>query len=230
MIGKLGLVLECGKGGPDELVMTCLVRRLSPETQVVTRSRGNKRAIFNEGLETAQALVEVDRCDLVLVQWDTKPYWEGPPAARSCEDEAGELREKLAALPDCSEATKQKIRLLCLSVELETWLLADPAAIREHLSTATHPCKWKGATPASVTDAKATLDMLCIAHRGRGRRYSDFSEAAKIARRWNTTRKLRKVSSFARFANLLTGKADAEFVADGSVCNDLCHAGAMMGR
>lgn len=230
MIRKLGLILECDSGGPDQNVLGCLVRRLSPETVVVPKPQGSKEGVYQKAAEVAKDLVEIDQCDLVLIVWDQKPLWkdaEKDIEARNCRDERAIMLDCLKGLP---EDVMSRVSLLCISAELETWLLADDSVIREYLSRDSHPCKWKGAKFSATTDAKAILNSLCVEYRGRSRRYTDFSEAAKIARAWTTTKKLRKVPSFSRFLKLITGNENAEFLHDGTVCNDLCYDSTMMGR
>lgn len=223
MIKKLGLILECDAGGPDELVFKCLVRRLSPETKVLVRTQGNKPAVFERGADVAKALVEKDGCDLVLIVWDLKPLFE---EAGNCVDEANDLKANLSGL---SNATRRRIKLLCLTYELETWLLADAAAVKDYLSTSTRACNWRRSrAPESFTDAKSALNKVCKDFRGR--RYEDFREAIQIASRWTTTTKFRGVQSFERFAGLLTGNPASEFQQDGKACADLCHSGHMMGK
>lgn len=107
MIKKLGLILGCDAGGPDELVFKCLVRRLAPETKVVVRTLGNKRAVFERGMDVAKSLVETDGCDLVLIVWDLKPLFED---AGNCVDETNEMKSNLSGLPN---ETCIRIKLLC---------------------------------------------------------------------------------------------------------------------
>ena len=137
------------------------VLRLSPETEVITRSLGNKPAIFGRGPDVAKALVETDKCDLVMIVWDLKPQWEKPG---SCKTEATTLRLNFDGLP---AATKSKISLLCLTFELEAWLLTDDAAVRDYLSKEAHPCTWQVSKPASYQDAKAQLNKVFSEFRGR---------------------------------------------------------------
>lgn len=225
MIKRLGLVLECDAGGPDELVLKCLVRRLSPGTEVIVRTMGNKEALFERGADVARDLVDIDGCDLVLIVWDLKPPWDKP---RSCVNETQRLLDQLAPMPN---PPRSQIRLLCLSYELETWLLADASAVQEHLSTAAHPVKIRAIKKLEqVQDPKALLDKLCTDHRGASRRYVDFREAIQIARRWTSSVPLCRITSFARFLTLLTGTPNTAFQHSGDVCNDLVHGAAMMGR
>lgn len=224
---KLGLVLECDVGGPDERVLTCFARRLKPRIQVEAVALGDKPTIFSKGVETAQRLVETNGCDLVLIVWDLKPFLEGPPPATHCIHEAEVLRQRLAAL---NRATRAKIRLLCLTWELETWFIADEKAVSAYLSTDAHKKKFKCANPEGKTDPKAVLDKACKEARGRSRGYEDFKEAIRIACGIEQTNKLQAIPSFERFAKLLTGDSAAQFQQSGDTCNDLRHGAAMLGQ
>lgn len=223
MIRKLGIILECDAGGPDELIFKCLVRRLSPDTKVVTRSLGNKLAVEERCADVAEALIDKDHCDLVLIVWDLKPLWQKPG---SCVTETNNIKAKLEGLP---AAKKSNIKLLCITHELETWLLADQPAIREYLSKPTRPCKWKrSGTPESHTDPKSVLIKLMKQHRGF--KYNDLTEAIQIAILWTSTKPLLKVPSFKRFVKILTGNNTADFQQNSDTCKNLCHKSKMMGR
>jgi len=223
---KLGLVLECDVGGPDERVLTCFARRLVPNIKVEPVALGDKPTIFSKGVETAQRLVETNGCDLVLIVWDLKPFLQGPPPATHCIDEAEVLRQRLVAL---KPATRVKIRLLCLTWELETWFIADAKAVSAYLSTGTHKKKFKCAKPEDKTDPKAVLDKACKAAR-RGLGYEDFKEAIRIACEIEKTNKLQSIDTFKRFAKLLTGDPAAPFQQTSDACKDLRHGAAMMGQ
>jgi hypothetical protein len=223
---KLGLVLECDTGGPDELVLTCLARRLAPGITVQAAGLGSKAQVFLRGPETAAELVETSGCDRVFVVWDLKPYWEGA-AALNCEAEADELRAKLKGM---NKTTAAKVRLLCLTWELETWLIADARAVNAHLSTATHKANFKCSFPLGKNDAKAFLDREVKKHRGQTRRYVDVREAIQIARLIPDTHRVRSIPSFKRFARLVCGKPLADFQQCGDACNDLVYQAQQMGR
>lgn len=223
---KLGLVLECESGGPDERVLTCFARRLVPGTVVDPVTLGDKPSIFSKGVEAAQRLVETNGCDLVLIVWDLKPFLEGPPPATHCIHEAEVLRKRLSAL---EENTLKKIRLLCLTWELETWFIADEKAVSAYLSTDAHKKKFKCSKPGDKTDPKTVLDKAFKAAR-RGLGYEDFKEAIRIACEIENTNNLRAIPSFERFAELLTGNSAATFQQTGEICKDLRHGAAMMGQ
>lgn len=225
MIKKLGLVLECDSGGPDELVFKCLVRRLSPGTAVKAVTMGSKSGMLLRAAETAQELIETEKCDQVIIVWDYKPPFEGPPPAKRCEDETALMKKTLEGLP---QSLQKKVRLLCLVHELETWLITEDQAVRDYLSTDAHKCKYKAPKPHSKTDPKAFLSSEFRAFRGT--RYEDFKEAIRLVVRWQDTRKVGKLDSFQRFSKLVTGNPKADFQRCGDVCNDLAYQATRMGR
>ena len=230
MIKRLGLVLECDTGGPDELVFRCLVRRLSPpgkEPEVVPVCLGSKERLMEDAVSRAEALVTVEKCDLVLIVWDLKPLWEDPPA-RKCVDEATILRGMIA---DLNAAVRSPISLLCLTWELETWLIAEDRAVRDYLSKPAHRCKFKSPPNLdTVTDPKSHLNKAFTGFRGTRQRYVDRIEAIQLIQRWPDLSRVAKVHSFRRFATLLTGSEQPKFYQCGDACKDLAHQGGMMGR
>jgi hypothetical protein len=223
---KLGLVLECDIGGPDELVLTCLARRLAPDVTVQAAGLGSKAQVFLKGPETAVELVEASGCDRVFVVWDLKPYWQGA-AALNCEAEADELRAKLKGM---KKSTAGKVKLLCLTWELETWLIADARAVSAHLSTPAHKAKFKCSSPLSKNDAWAFLDREFRKLRGHSRGYVDYREAIQIAQLIPDTHRTRSIPSFKRFVRLVCGNPLADFRQCGDACNDLAHQAQQLGR
>lgn len=223
---KLGLVLECDSGGPDELVLTCMARRLAPDISVECVALGSKEQVFLKGPEAAEQLVTASGCDLVLIVWDLKPYWE-KAKQKTCKAEVAELLPKLGNL---SRATAAKIKLLCLTWELETWLIADDRAIKKHLSTDAHKSKFKCRSPLDKHDAKAFLDGVCKTQRGPSRRYVDVREAIRIAQLIPDTTKIQGIPSYGRFAGLVCGNSNAAFQQCGDVCNDLAYQAQQLGR
>lgn len=221
---KLGLVLECCPDGPDQLVLTCFARRLSPGITVESAPMGSKEVLFSAGVEAAENLISASGCDLAIIAWDLKPYWE-KASSEDCEAEAKLLRDKLDAV---DADIRAKIRLLCITWELETWFLAHPKAIVEHLSTKTRKAKFSCSKPLSKTDPKAVLIREFRKFRGSG--YEDLREAIQIARRINNTSKLEKIESFARFSRLVAGDPSSAFQGSGDDCKDLGLAAYQLGR
>lgn len=220
MILKLGLVLECGREGADERVLRCLVRRLSPETKIVVRAMNDKGSLFREGIQSAQALITIEKCDRVFVIWDLHPEWEDeldPKRAIKCKDECEELRKQLAKVEQ-----RAKIELICIIKALETWLLADERALSEFFSTPSHPVKVpRVKKPQNDNDPKGHLMKLFTEYRGRHVRYTDRLDAVRIIQKAPDTNRLGKVPSFQRLLEKLLGNTGAKFIQCGEVCDDL---------
>ena len=47
---KVGLILECGRGGPDEQVCIYLIRRIAPEIELVCATLDNKPYLIARGV------------------------------------------------------------------------------------------------------------------------------------------------------------------------------------
>jgi hypothetical protein len=124
---------------------------------------------------------------------------------------------------------KAKIKLLCLTWEIETWLIADPRAIITYLSTNERRARFKCSKPLSKNDAKAFLDRE-FKKNGKSLGYMDFHEAIKIAQLFPDTHRIQRIPSFTRFANLICGNPNANFKLCGKVCNDLAHKARQLGH
>ncbi|MEI7900257.1 MAG: hypothetical protein WCK89_08385 [bacterium] len=156
-----------------------------------------------------------------------KSEYPDEAAAKNCQAEVEDL---LGRLKGVKPSTAHKIRLLCLTWEIETWLIADDRAVRAHLSTAAHKSKFKCKTPLDKHDAKAFLDGECKKHRGDYCGYVDVREAIKLSQLIPDTNKVRKVHSFKRFANLVCGNPLADFQQCGDVCDNLVYQAHQLGR
>jgi hypothetical protein len=87
---------------------------------------------------------------------------------------------------------------------LEAWFLADERALSEYLSTDAHPIsvpRRKGAE--GCKDPKATLNSLFKSLPCRISRYTDFTDAIKIAEKFPDLRRLERLNSFQRFKERL---------------------------
>jgi hypothetical protein len=219
MIQKLGLVLECCREGADERVLKCLIRRLSPETIVVVRAMNDKGSLFREGIQAAEALVTIEKCDRVFVVWDLHPEWGDeldPKRAIKCKDECEELRKQLAKV-----GQKDSIDLICIIKALETWVLADERALSAYFSTPEHPIAVpRVKKPHQDLDPKGHI-MTLFKKLRRGSRYTDRIDAVRIIQKAPDTNRLSKVPSFKRLLEKLLHDPDAEFVKCGDTCNDL---------
>ncbi len=217
MIQRLGLVLECYREGPDDRVLRCLIRRISPDTEIHVRCMGSKGSFRTDAVKAAELLIAEDQCHEVFLVWDLQPEWaddRGKPF--DCVEECKAL---LAQFPPWK--VSQHIHLICITYMLEAWVVADERALATFFSTAAYKAKVQWVkSPETEKDTKALLIDLCVSHRGRARRYQDRIDAVRILQACPDTSRLTDIPSFARFAEKLTGNAKANFIRDGSACSD----------
>lgn len=220
MIKKLGLVLECAREGADEKVLTCLTRRLAPATKLVSPAcMVSKAHLITDGAAAAQKLLQADNCDRVFIVWDLKPEWQDEEQKLTCAEECALVSAELDRLN-----IRNRVDLICIVEMLETWVIADERAVTEYLSKAprTHEFK-RQKRPEIHPDPKALL----ITEFGKTSRriYRDHTDAVRVIQKCPDVTRLRRVSSFARFVNKLTGSPETEFSRCGDACNDLARSG-----
>jgi len=78
----------------------------------------------------AKTLLQSDGCDMVLVIWDLTP----PQSACL----GGDRDAVFGALDAAGLPKNAPVYTICISAELEAWLLADHYALSAYLSTAAH--------------------------------------------------------------------------------------------
>lgn len=155
----------------------------------------NKQALMERCGEESAGLLELG-CKHVFVVWDLRPAWPNDDDL-DCVREAEFVREQLgAAGVRASQAT-----LLCITKELEVWLLADPEAIRAHCSRPTREAARvpKPGPLERIDWPKKRVEMLC---EERGRRFTPHLDALRVIQ--NARREwLREAPSYARFEDRL---------------------------
>jgi hypothetical protein len=195
---KVGFVVECHRDGADHKVIEHLARKLLAGIQPHFRFCGNKRKLFEDCGKLVEGLFEVDRCESVFVIWDLIPcddefQSDGSP---SC------VKEREFLLKTLRPRDAARTVPLCITHELEAWLLADGSALKNLLERAEHPIKPIGdeKKPEEVSNPKKRLDNLFKQDGRRG--YEDRVWALKIAERASLS-KLARAPSFARFKSKL---------------------------
>ena len=199
---KIGFVVECGRDGPEKKVFEYLVKTLRKDgatTRITTC--GGKNWILKEcGAYVATLFAE--GCDHVFVVWDLMPcdaehHHRGEP---SCEKEREHILQLIA------RAHRDRTTMLCITHELEAWLLADGGALTALLKElSVHPVKPAVADykrPEEVTDPKNELKRVFKRHHRR--EYDGRMHAHRIIENVKDFAKLERASpSFKRFKQRL---------------------------
>lgn len=200
---KVGLILECGPEGTDRKVCARLAGRIADEAnqeiELSFATLNNKKILVAEcGAAAARLLGE--GCDRVIIVWDLHPPWRDTEPCRR------EDRENITASLNAADVDLARVHLVCISEELEAWLLADGRALSDFLSTPAHPVhvrdyRWS----ESVRNPKREVYRLFEGTRWR--RYDDIIHADMIIRRLPDLSKIRRCPSFQRFESKLLGRA-----------------------
>lgn len=217
---KLGLVVE---GLADGAVCEVAAKRLRsgitvhPPTTLV-----NKPLLLRGCGEAAAALLTVAKCDKVVVVWDLYPNWPDEATKKAAQQKKSTSKKNQRTGPDCKEdraaalaslesaglADDPRVSLVCIERELETWLIADAAAITSVL-VARHitpdrleKIKLPG-KPERHADPKGWLEDTF--YKARKTKYTDRDHAPAIMSAIGNLNDLRKVQSFSRFAAKLLG-------------------------
>ncbi len=109
---RIGLVLECMRGGPDASVYPYVINKICPNIIIDSpQTLGNKKILVSEGPAVAQTLLE-NGCDYVFFIWDRKPRWDdGGNCATDSEKISNGLREL--------QVNIDKVILCCIMKEMK---------------------------------------------------------------------------------------------------------------
>jgi len=193
---KTGFIFECGPDGPDVKVVRNLAQRILPQIQFEYATMDDKGRLLNECADAAERLFTTDKCERVFIVWDLTP-----PGKGACRKEDRDtIIENLTAkgLP------LDRIVLLCIEQELESWLIADGRALSNLLSTAAHPVTIPDVKkPDQKRNPKKALNK--IFREKKGWYYVDRDFAESIVTRIPDFSRLKKSDTFKRFHNKLSG-------------------------
>ncbi|SRR6266568_5772573 len=195
---KVGFIFECGRDGPDYQVCNHFIGLLNPKITLVPRFLDNAERLLNECGDVAASLLQIEKCDRVVVAWDLEPAWGG----EACRHDDKEL-----AMTSLRGAKVQlnKVNLLCIERELECWLMADRRALEKVIARYKHP-HVLGAMPnyktpdSQIRRPKTELISLFQRELGRGRKYVDREHAILLAKSIPDWTRIRRSESFRRFA------------------------------
>ncbi|KKJ00382.1 hypothetical protein PROH_12100 [Prochlorothrix hollandica PCC 9006 = CALU 1027] len=193
------MIFECGPAGADKKVCEYLARELQPELEIMSVTLDNKPKLISDCGKAAAQLLQ-NGCDRVLIIWDLYPAWREKKQKPCRRDDRLAIHKSL----EHSGVPLAKTHLICITEELEAWLIADGRAISAVLSTSTHP--------VSIPDKKKTETvknpkkyLMKLFKEQTGKPYSDLQHAEKIARQMPDLHKINRCPSFARFAAKIHG-------------------------
>jgi hypothetical protein len=199
---RVGFVLECHRDGADYKVLKHLVGVLRKDVEPHFVCCGSKRVLFEECGNQVSGLFDDDRCHQVFVVWDLIPcdgvfHHEGRPCR---------ARERKHLVDALRKQDVDRTVMLCVTHELEAWLLADGKALEAVLAKPTHPIERIAdmKRPEELPNPKKHLNALFTKHRGPYYPYDDRVHALQILKQMRNLSRLERVPSFARLREKLT--------------------------
>lgn len=199
---KLGFILECGPEGADAKVCRHLIKMIN-ETHdkslkmIEPVTLGDKPTLIQNCGNAAKQLIETDKCDRVIILFDvdSKKSWNKNRDLKTD-------REDIFKALDTNEVNREKVFLVGIIRELESWLISDGRALENFFRKLTKrsPGRISAAkNPEHEADPKAWLNRLFREHGGRTRKYRDWKHAELIAQQFPSFREVGKCSTFQRF-------------------------------
>jgi hypothetical protein len=200
---KVGFILECGPEGPDVQVCRHLVHKLDSTIEFIPSTLDNKKNLLEDCGTVAKALL--DECEKVVVVWDLYPAWREKDI-KPCRYED---RQAIFKSLQAEKVDLEKVFLVCIREELESWLIADHRAVTAMLQLLMHPHPVsrisRYSNPDRIRNPKKRLTRIFTQELGSRRRYVDYRHALLITRQIVDFSRVRRSDSFKRFALKVAG-------------------------
>jgi len=198
-MAEVALISESGLRGPDLRVLSFAAGKIAPEIKVVPVPMNNKPNLQKNCRPAARKLID-DGCDHIFIIWDLYPSHSAQKPCRKCDVDM--IRSSLAN----SGVDLDKVSLVCVEQELESWLIADRRALVAVLSTREHPVSpnlmRKQRNPDIVSNPKGMLRSIFKKSGSKRSDYDDQEHAILIAQSIPDCRYLSNSPSFRRFLRL----------------------------
>jgi hypothetical protein len=201
MMRKIGIILECGRDGPDKKVCEYLVSMIDPDIKLIPRTLDNKKNLVSNCGVTARLLLT--NCEKVIIVWDLYPAWREKKQKPCLHQDRVDILKNLEA----NAVPVDKVDLVCIHEELEAWLIADERALTSFIGEIKRPHPVgkipKSKNPDRVRNPKTRLSRILNEEIGNSRKYIDYQDAEKIVKNIRDLKRLNKSLSFKRFVDKL---------------------------
>jgi hypothetical protein len=192
---KYGMLFECGPMGADLMVCTHLAKMLRPEVQIVPVTLDNKPKMIERCGEACASLI-AEGCEQVIIVWDLYPPWRDTRPSRD------EDRSRIYQSLERAAVSLDNVHLVCITEELEAWLLADGRALSAVFSRGGRNIQVPHNKKSDrVQNPKQKLDKMF--RENIGIRYSDIKHAAWIVKALPDLERLQRICSFERYSTKL---------------------------
>ncbi len=197
---KIGLILECTQDGPDVHVCTHLIKMINAQFNLnlelaVPATLTNKIGLITNCGTAAKNLIDIEHCDRVIIVWDLEGRQQH--GRSNC---LGQDRDDIFAALKAAEVDLEKIKLVGIRKELESWLIADGRALEGCLTQLTRRPVGRiraASRPEQEYDPKSWLSR--VFRENGAREYKDFLHARKIVEQLPDFRDIKTCETFVRF-------------------------------
>jgi len=195
---KVGMIFESGAQGADWQVCKHLAEKLNASIEVEYVNHMNKPEMVRACGWDVQLLI-AQGCEKVLIVWDLypAPHNSGQPPCLK------EDREAIMRSLELAGMEAEPVHLVCITEELEAWLLADGRALTTYLSRPSHPAKKikSNKKPDQIISPKKRLIKLF--KKNGHKKYNSLVDAMRIIKELPDLNHLRRSPSFQRFVEKL---------------------------
>jgi len=197
---RIGFVVESPLDGADHKILNFVAKVQRPDIEPVFRFNKNKGELFRMCRDQVSGLIQIEKCESVFVVWDLWPCDEHlqKKGKASCVNEVNYVKDLLDA------SVRAKAILLCITYEMDAWLLPDGAAVQKALSTKAHSASRisDDKNPEHHVDPKVILDRH-FKNNGKPSGYQQVAWGPKIMSHANFQKIERRCPSFARLLDKL---------------------------
>jgi Domain of unknown function (DUF4276) len=202
---RIGMLFECGPDGADIKVCKHLAKMIQSDITIDAITLDNKPNLIQKCGDVTSLLLQ--DCERVLIIWDLCPPWDEEKACRHKDREA--ILQSLSKA-DLTAQQLLRVHLVCIEQELEAWLLADMRAINNFISNPNRPQPNIPVIrrPEQIPNPKKRLNQIIQEHTRKP--YVDREHAEKIIRGLPDLKRLKRCSTFQRFAQKIKGEISAQ--------------------
>lgn len=203
---KLGLIVECATGGMESTVLPKILKLLEGVARIpitpVIKPMTNKKQLILRGADAARILLSTG-CNRVVMIWDENPPWtpgEDFAADRCWHVEREQVLTNLAS----AGIDRQKVGMVCIEREFETWLLHDSQLVRAVLERGSRRVRMQlPKDPATIDRPKAFLSQLLSSRFGR--RFNREVSARNFEKHLTGLEQLKRCGTFRYFVQNVLG-------------------------
>ncbi len=158
-----------------------MIKLINANIEFVPIGLDNKLKLIENCGKAAKSLLESSGCEKVIIVWDLYPPWRDRQPCRY------EDRQNIFHALQAEDIDLNCVSLVCICEELEAWLLADNNAVRDMIAELKHPHPVKRIQkfkdPDRIPNPKTKLTRIFNQEFGSNRRYIDYQDAVKIAKK-----------------------------------------------